>query len=164
MLVEDIMEKEVFTIGPESKISEAARVMSDELIGYILIIEDDNLLGILTERDIISEVVAEEKSPNEMKVKELMSSPVITVDLKASVKDAVEMMTKNVIRRLPVTNEGKFVGIITSAGISSILPSLDSGISKEIKSILASINSIVKEKEKRKKEKEVDEKTSHYIS
>ncbi|MDY6959532.1 MAG: CBS domain-containing protein, partial [Halobacteriota archaeon] len=90
MLVEDIMEKEVFTIGPESKISEAARVMSDELIGYILIIEDDNLLGILTERDIISEVVAEEKSPNEMKVKELMSSPVITVDLKASVKDAVE--------------------------------------------------------------------------
>lgn len=164
MLVEDIMEKEVFTIDSESKISEAARMMSEEIIGYILILEDDNLLGILTERDIISEVVAEERSPSEMKVKEFMSSPVITVDSKASVKEAVEVMTKNVIRRLPVMDEGKLVGILTSTGISSILPSLDSGISQEIKSILASINSIVEEKESRKKEKEVDEKTSHYIS
>ena len=164
MLVEDIMEKEVFTIDPESKISEAARVMSEELIGYIIILKDDDLTGILTERDIISEVVAEERSPGEMEVKELMSSPVITVDLKVSVKEAVETMTKNVIRRLPVTDCDELVGIITSTGISSILPSLDSGISQEIKSILASINSIVKEKESRKKEIEVDEKTSHYIS
>ena len=164
MLVEDIMEKEVFTIDPESKISEAARVMSEELIGYIIILKDDDLTGILTERDIISEVVAEERSPGEMEVKELMSSPVITVDLKVSVKEAVETMTKNVIRRLPVTDGDELVGIITSTGISSILPSLDSGISQEIKSILASINSIVKEKESGKKEREVDEKTSHYIS
>ena len=163
MLVEDIMEKEVFTIDPESKISKAARVMSEELIGYILILKDDDLIGILTERDIISEVVAEEISPSEMKVKELMSSPVITVDLKVSVKESVETMTKNVIRRLPVTDGDELVGIITSTGISSILPSLDSGISQEIKSILASINGIVKEKESRKKEQEVDEKTSHYI-
>ncbi|MDY6965975.1 MAG: CBS domain-containing protein [Halobacteriota archaeon] len=163
MIVEEIMKKEVFTIGPEAKISEAARIMSDEMIGYIIVQKDGDLLGILTERDIISEVVAEERSPGEMKVKELMSSPVITVDPKISIKEAVETMTKNVIRRLPVIDGDELVGIITSGDISSILPSFDSGISKEIQSILSSINNLMKEKERRKKDKEVDEKTRHYI-
>lgn len=163
MIVEDIMKKDVVKIDPEAKISEAAKIMSEVMIGCIVVIKDGDLAGIVTERDIISDVVAEEKSPSEVKVKDVMSFPVITGDPKITIEEAVEIMTKNVIRRLPIMDDGQLVGIITSQDISNILPSIEEKLPEEIQSILGSIIKLLKEREKLKKERDVDEKIRHYI-
>ena len=163
MIVEDIMIKEVVKIDPDAKISEAAKIMSEVMIGCVVVLKDGELAGIVSERDIISDVVAEEKSPSDVKVKDVMSFPVITVDPKTSIEDAVELMAKNVIRRLPVKDDGELVGIITSHDISNILPLVEEKIPKEIKSLLGSIIKLMKEREKVKKQRDVDEKIKHYI-
>jgi len=74
-------------------------------------------LGIVTERDILYRVVAEHRGPFKTTLKEIMSSPLVTVDSSVSVKEAVETMRKNAIRRLPVTKEGTIIGIVTLKSI-----------------------------------------------
>ncbi len=112
--VKDIMTWHVVSIGLDSSVLEAAVLMSDHIIGCLVIVKGDVPVGIVTERDFVRRVVSE-KLPLDTKVSEIMSKPLITVDIEASLREAARLMSNSKIRRLPVLNQGKLVGIVVAA-------------------------------------------------
>jgi CBS domain-containing protein len=128
-----IMVSEVVTITPENTLYEAARIMGENRIGSLIVMKYKTPVGIITERDLLREVVDKEialekdwlaggASIKEEKVEQIMSYPLITVSRKSSIKDAAQMMIEKKIRRLAVTESGKLVGIVTAADLIRCLP------------------------------------------
>jgi CBS domain-containing protein len=129
MLVQDIMIKKVFCVSEEITIRDAARTMSDNHIGSIVIKKDEKVVGIVTDRDIL-DAVAREKE-NEM-VSDIMARYVISIEPDATVEKATEIMVKNKIKRLPVMKGEKLVGIVTSTDIVAASPTTP----KEMKTLI----------------------------
>jgi CBS domain-containing protein len=113
--VNDIMNANVRTVGPNATIDEAAKKMKKFRIGSIVVVKGKKPVGIITERDMTYKIVAEGKVG--AKVEEVMSKDLKTVDKDTTLVEAVKLMSAHVIRRLPVTEKGKIVGIITSNDI-----------------------------------------------
>jgi len=123
--VEDIMTKNPITINSKCTISEAAKLMSKNKIGSIIVVdENNNPIGIITERDLVVKVIAEDKDPRKTIIEEIMSKPVISVNSKTKLIDAARIMAKRGIRRLVVIDEGKLKGIITSRDILKVAPEI----------------------------------------
>ncbi|MBC7114195.1 MAG: CBS domain-containing protein [Archaeoglobi archaeon] len=118
--VREIMTRNVVKASPETDLVTAAKEMARRGVGSIVVTEDGTPVGIVTERDIVTKVVAEGKSPSEVRLKDIMSSPLITVDPNEDVREAAKLMVKRDIRRLPVVEGGELVGIITDTDIISI--------------------------------------------
>lgn len=127
------MSSKLVTIKPENTLYEAARIMGEKHIGSLIVMKYKTAVGIITERDLLREVnekeIALEKdwltggvSIKEEKVETTMSYPLITISIKASIKDAAQRMIENRIRRLPVREHGKVVGIISAADLIRCLP------------------------------------------
>jgi CBS domain-containing protein len=128
-----IMVSNVVTITPENTLYEAARIMGEKRIGSLIVMKYKTPVGIITERDLLREVVDKEialekdwlaggASIREEKVEQIMSYPLITISRKFSIKEAAQMMIERKIRRLAVTESGKLVGIVTSADLIRCLP------------------------------------------
>jgi len=131
--IEQIMTQEVVTITPENTLYEAARIMGEKHIGSLIVMKYDTPVGVITERDLLSEVVAREidlekdwlvggVTIKEEKVEEIMSYPLNTISLTSSIKEAAQMMIEKKIRRLAVREHGKVVGIITASDLIRSLP------------------------------------------
>ena len=131
--IKQIMTQEVVTITPENTLYEAARIMGEKHIGSLIVVKYDTLVGIITERDLLREVVAREidlekdwlvggVTIKEEKVEEIMSYPLTTISLTSSIKEAAQMMIEKKIRRLAVRESGKVVGIITASDLIRSLP------------------------------------------
>ncbi|MAE42909.1 CBS domain-containing protein [Candidatus Woesearchaeota archaeon] len=99
-------------------ISEAAKLMEQKLIGSILAEENNEVIGIMTERDILKKVVAKGKNPDEVKVKNIMNHPVLTIDANQDIVEASRIMDRKRIRRLIVTENDKIIGKVTANSIS----------------------------------------------
>lgn len=120
--IRDIMVAPVITISPNESILDAANLMNREEIGSLVVIEDKRVVGILTERDILVRVVGENRIPEETLVKEVMTRPVTTIDASASLRDAVKLMVLKRIKKLPVMDGDKLVGIITMTDLIRLYP------------------------------------------
>ncbi|MCS7286330.1 MAG: CBS and ACT domain-containing protein [Anaerolineae bacterium] len=129
MLVKERMNKPVITIGPETSIQDALRIMRENRIRRLPVVEGKKLVGIVTERDLLyaSPSPATTLSIQEMhymlsklKVREIMRSPVITIDENAPIEEAARLMADNKIGGLPVTRGGELVGIITESDIFKV--------------------------------------------
>lgn len=105
-------------IQSNSTISEVARVMDQKLIGSVLIEENNEIIGIVTERDILRKVVAKGENAETTMVKDIMSYPLITIDANEDALEASRIMDEKRIRRLLVTENGKVVGKVTANSIS----------------------------------------------
>ncbi len=112
MKVKDIMTKNVKTISPNATMEEAAQEMRKNKIGCLVVVEGEKPIGIITERDLAYKIIAQGKSL-ETKVKEVMSSDLKTIEKDADIKQAAKLMASHVIRRLPVVEKGKLIGIVT---------------------------------------------------
>jgi CBS domain-containing protein len=112
--VKELMTKDVVTINKEKTIVEAAKIIGDKGVGSLVITDNGNIVGVLTERDIITKCVAKGCEPSKTKVSEIMSSPVVAIDPEADIIDAAKLMVSKMIRRLPVLEGGKLVGVITT--------------------------------------------------
>jgi len=112
--VKDIMSKVVATVNANQTIFEAAELMSTMGISCVLVVDSDNPVGLITERDIVGKIVAKNR-PFDTKVTEIMSKELITIDPDSSLKDAARLMSNNKIRRLPVLKQNKLVGIISAS-------------------------------------------------
>jgi len=121
MKVKDIMTKNLIKTSIESTVSDAAKIMDGKNIGSLLIEENGKIIGIITERDILRKIVAKGRNPDETSVKDIMTSPLITIDAENSIEEANELISKNKIRRLPVEENGEIVGIITLRDVSNNL-------------------------------------------
>ena len=118
MQVVEAMNKDVETASSDSSIRQIARQMTDRRVGAVVIISSSGILeGIVTERDIMSDVVAEGKDPENTTAEEIMTKEVITIDPSQDLEDAADIMTKNKIKKLPVVMQGKLVGIITASDL-----------------------------------------------
>ena len=115
-IVRDIMTWRVVVISADNSIFEAAKLMTSHHVGCLVIMDGETLVGIVTERDFVRRAAAEKLSLNN-KVSEIMSKSVVTVSADASIKEAAAIMASNKIRRLPVLENNKLVGIIVAADI-----------------------------------------------
>jgi CBS domain-containing protein len=107
-----VMSKPVRTVEPNEKLSGALEEMYKHDIGNVVVVEEQKLVGIVTERDIVRRILKDSRVLQE-RVNQLMSGPVITASPDVTVQEALEIMLKNKIRQLPVVQEGSLVGIVT---------------------------------------------------
>jgi CBS domain-containing protein len=112
----DIMHSATF-IRPEETVANAAKLMAQKVIGSVLIGTKEKPLGIFTERDILTKIVAENINPKYAKVKDHMSSPVVTIPADASMSEAQNKMNELKIKRLPVEENKIIIGIITARNL-----------------------------------------------
>ena len=117
--VNQIMSKTVLTADKDTTLQEAAQEMKKLSVGCVIVTENYKPVGIVTERDFVTKVVAEGR-PLFTKVFDIMSEPLITIDSKETVWEAAEIMRKNSIHKLPVMEEEEIVGIITTSDIVKI--------------------------------------------
>jgi CBS domain-containing protein len=119
--VESIMTKDVKTVDADQGVNVVASIMSENNIGSVVITGGENKItvGIITERDIVRISGTTKKSMLQLHADDIMSKPVITINAKSSIKDAIQTMRLNNIRRLPVINseKGIMVGIVTESDI-----------------------------------------------
>jgi len=120
MFVKEVMKRNIVTTGSDKSVYEAAQTMRSNNIGSLVVV-NDTLEGIVTERDVLNKVVAEGRDPKQLKVKDIMTREVITVTPDKDMEEACELMAKHKIKRLPVVFGDEVVGIITSTDIVSIL-------------------------------------------
>jgi len=117
-LVRHYMETEVVSSEGDISVVEAAKQMSKVDRGYMIILERGHPVGIATEHDFVKKVIALELDPAKVKISEIMTKPLITVDPDEDLVKASEMMKKYNVRRLPVVKTGIIYGMLTSTGIS----------------------------------------------
>jgi CBS domain-containing protein len=111
--ISEVMSSDVQTISPDATIEEAAQEMRDGDFGLLPVGDEEQLLGVITDRDIAIRAVAEGRGPS-TPVSEIMSEGVIWVREDDSIEEAAEIMSDNQIRRLPVVNaEQRLVGIVS---------------------------------------------------
>ena len=112
--VGDLLGRNVVSIKPSSTVAEAARLMRDNRVGSVLVLdESERLVGILTERDIVYKVVAEGKDPETL-VEEVMTRDILTIREEATIAEAARLMIGMNIRHLPVVDaRGRVVGVIS---------------------------------------------------
>lgn len=116
MLVRDILKSkgnEVYSIRPDQTVYEAIAKMDKLDIGALLVMSDDKLMGILSERDYRSNVILKGRSSKSTNVSEIMTKDVYCVDRSESVKNCMSIMTDKKIRHLPVLEEDKVVGVVS---------------------------------------------------
>ena len=107
----------VIQVESDCIIAAAARKMRDNKVGALMVMKNDTLSGIFTERDLMSRVVAEGLNPEKVKVSEAMTSSIATVPLETPIREAANIMSQNRIRHLPVLEEGKLYGVISVGDI-----------------------------------------------
>ncbi|MCX8177554.1 MAG: CBS domain-containing protein [Candidatus Bathyarchaeota archaeon] len=120
--VEDVMIRDVVTIDANSTVREAANVMSKMVIGCLIVIRRNKAVGILTERDVLKRVVAEVKDAEKTLVNDVMSSPLITVKPHVDLEEAVRLMFSMNIKRLPVVDGERLLGIVSLTDIARCHP------------------------------------------
>jgi len=111
-LLGQIMTRNVQTVAPSDSLKDALEKMLSKDIGNVVVVEKDVPVGIVTERDILRRV-AKGEDVSKLLVREIMSSPVITATPENNGIEAVDIMHRNNIRRLPVVDRGRLVGIVT---------------------------------------------------
>jgi CBS domain-containing protein len=117
--IRDVMTANPSSLGSSSNAIEAARLMRDEDAGIIPIVEGDKLIGTVTDRDIAIRVVAEGKDPETTTVGEIASRELVTIDPQQDLDEALRLMARHQVRRLPVVEEdGKLVGIVAQKDIA----------------------------------------------
>jgi CBS domain-containing protein len=118
--IRDLMTSDPKAVEPDKPVTEAAKVMKQEDVGIVPIVDDQNrLVGTVTDRDITLRVVAEGKDPQSTTVGEIASQNVVTVDPQQDLDEALRLMAQHQVRRLPVVEEdGKLVGIVAQADVA----------------------------------------------
>ena len=119
--VSDIMSGEVVTVAPEASMGEAAKTMGERRIGSLIVIENNNPTGIVTERDLLSKVMAKELSPEKVKVGDVMSRPLVSISPSATIREAARTMIREK-GRLVVFDDGGLVGIVTASDLVKSMP------------------------------------------
>jgi len=117
--ISELMSSNPCAIEADKPVAYAARMMKDEDVGLAPIVEGDRLVGTLTDRDIVTRVVAEGRDPQSVAVREVASTDLVTIDPQQDLGEALQLMARNQVRRLPVVEEdGRLVGVVAQADVA----------------------------------------------
>ena len=122
--VSEIMGTDIPEMEPFDTVEDAAARMVEHGTGCVIIAEEGNPIGMVTERDIVRKVVSARKNPARVQLKEVMSSPVVWVPRSTDILDAARQMSKLKIRRLVVMHDGRMLGVVSAQDILGIAPHL----------------------------------------
>ena len=103
----------VHTIGPEASVFDAGKLMAQKNIGALLIVEHEQVIGMLTERDYARKIVLMARASRETKLREIMTHPVMYVRPQHTSEECMVLMTENRLRHLPVLDEGQLIGLVS---------------------------------------------------
>jgi len=104
---------EIYSVSPEIMVYDAIKLMTKVNVGALLVMEDNKLVGIMSERDYTRKVILEARSSRETPVRDIMTSVVLTVTPDHSIEDCMKMMSEHHIRHLPVAENGQPIGVIS---------------------------------------------------
>ena len=117
--VKEVMTSNPVTVEADASVVEAARVMKKEDTGIVPVTAGGRLVGTITDRDIVVRVLAEEKDPQATTVRDVASTELVTVDPQQELYEALRLMARNQVRRLPVVEgDGRLVGIVSQADVA----------------------------------------------
>jgi CBS domain-containing protein len=121
--VNELMEKQVVSVGLNSTVHECVKTMTKRKVSCAIVVSDgDRGVGIVTERDLVTKVIADALDPKKVLVRDIMSTPLITIGSDARMSDAAELMSEYMIRRLVVVDkDGDLAGIITAGDLARVL-------------------------------------------
>jgi len=122
--VEDVMVREVMTIDEDATVKEASEVMNKFEIGCLIAVKKGKAMGIITERDLLKRVVAEAKDSTKTKVRDVMSSPLVVVEPSLELEEAVRLMFQMKIKKLPVVDGKRLVGLVSLTDIARFQPQM----------------------------------------
>jgi CBS domain-containing protein len=116
--VKDVMTSNPTTVQADTTVVEAARIMRDKDTGIVPVVENEQLTGTVTDRDIAVRVVAEGRDPESTSVREIASTDIVTVEPQHELSDALRLMAEHQVRRLPVVENDRLVGIVAQADVA----------------------------------------------
>jgi len=120
MDVKDVMIKEIITVNPTTKIRDAVDLMNKNGIGCLVVIRKDKPVGIMTERDVLKKIVCGCMNPEQTRVSEIMSKPLIFGRVDMDWLEAVKLMLERNIKKLPILDGERLVGLVTLTDIARI--------------------------------------------
>ena len=121
--VRDIMQKNVVTIQEDKSALDAAKLISEKDISFLVIVKNDKPIGVITERDFVRKIAAQDKQASLIRLSEIMSYKFRWVEPSTEIEDAVQKMLNHNIRRLIVLEDEKLVGVITQTDLTDFLRS-----------------------------------------
>jgi CBS domain-containing protein len=116
--VRDAMTQNPTYVSPTQAITEAARIMRDEDVGSLPVVEGDRLTGMVTDRDIVVRGLADGRDASQLSVQDVASRDVQTVDAEESLDEALRVMATHQVRRVPVVEGGRLVGVLAQADVA----------------------------------------------
>jgi len=120
MDIKDIMVEEVITVDANSTVKDAVKLMNKHEIGCLIVEEEEKVIGIVTERDFLKRVIEDSKDPEKTKVSEIMSNPLIVGSVEMKLEDVIKQMFTWKIKKLPIVENGRLVGLVTLTDIARI--------------------------------------------
>jgi CBS domain-containing protein len=111
--IRDVMTRDPVTIDANAPVVDAARQMKTRDIGDVVVLDGGRVAGVVTDRDIVVRAVADAKDPQTTRIADVCSRDLVTVPSSASIEDAVRLMREHAVRRLPVVDDGRPVGIVS---------------------------------------------------
>jgi len=117
LLVRDIMVRNVKTVRTDDTALDAVSKMNKFRIGSVIVTNNGRPVGIVTERNILQRIVEPNLDPSVVRAKDIMSSPLVTIEADAAVEEAAKLMARSRVKKLPVVESGKIVGIVSSSDI-----------------------------------------------
>ena len=119
MKVKDIMRRDIIKINSDATVEDAIKKMFDENVTSLIVNSSDgkDIYGIITRKDIVNKVIAYNKDINEVRVRDIMTEPILTISQDIDLMNAASLMAKADIRRFPVINNGEMVGIVSNSDI-----------------------------------------------
>lgn len=134
MVVKDVMSSPVITVDETETIDKVAQFMEMQRLGCIIVTDKDGRpIGIITERDLVTRVLAKNKLPSKLAAKDVMTSPLITVSPDETLSNVARQMSRLNVRRLGVVYKGDMVGIISSKDVLAITPELLETIQEKVR-------------------------------
>jgi len=122
--VEDVMVEDVITVEADATVKKAVSLMNENEIGCLVVVKQGKAVGIVTERDMMTRVLAQARDPVRTKISEVMSTPLVVADPKMELEEAARLMFKMKVKKLPVGSKGQLVGLITLTDLARFQPQI----------------------------------------